>query len=340
MNREAIERVAYHAALLAGEGARARETAYFVGAAARTGEGRSCLDAGASLQLFLDAPGPPSLRFAVRLDDAALEAPAGLALGLADDDDVRALVDAARTMALPRAKGTFGLWFLRDEGATLAADMRGGSHATAAERLRPLLASRAQALLDRYLATLDGATPWAVILVARGGRVGSVQMRWSLARGLHPARVFRSSGWEDAWDLASDVLTRVLGEPPTEHTRPWQVVTRLDEEGPVCFATSAWSRRLDLDAKRERLVSAFEALGGPSRQVDATWRLLRQFAPEERRWTIGRGLEVRADRDAGVRLRAVLVPAPDQLGGAMAGKISSSSELTTGGVADADPKRS
>jgi hypothetical protein len=339
--REAVERVAYHAALLAGEGLQARALAHYVAAAAFAGEGRSCLDGGASLQLFLDAPGPPSFRFAVRLDQADLLVSSEVAPGLVEDDDARALLEACRSLAGPFEPGTFGAWFMRDErGVALAVDARGSSSSTLAARLQPVLPAQGQARLTRYLSILDGATPWAIAVTASGGRVRAVDLRWSLARGVHPARMARALVSEPAWQAASDLLGGVLGEPPGERTRPWQIATRLDEEGPLSIATSAWSRRIDVEAKRERLVTAFEGLGGPWRQVDGTWRLLRQSAPDDRRWTIGRGLEARVGGDV-TRLRAVLVPFPPQLGGgAIAGRISSSSELTTAAAAVGTPKRS
>jgi hypothetical protein len=341
MNRDALERVVHRAALLAGEGAGAAAVAHFVASAAVAGEGRACLDGGASLQLFLDAPGPPSFHFAVRVDDATASNASDLACGLADDDDARALADVARRVALPRSRSSFGAWLLRDEGGvTLVVDVRGVSAGAAAANIAAVLRPSARGRLDRYLSALDGAAPWGMTITASSGQVVAVHLRWSLLRGVHPARAARALASEASWNTARDVLALVLGELPSEHTRPWQIVSRLDDEGPLALATSAWARRLDLEAKRERLVAAFEALGGPWRQADATWRLLRQCVPGGRRWTIGRGLEVRADGSGEAHLRAVLVPAPDQAGGAMAGRMSSSSEATTGADAVGAPKRS
>jgi len=268
------------------------------------------LDAGAPIQLLLDAPGPPSLSFGVRLDDSHIPLAIQIPDGLADDSDTQALMAVARAIDFRPSSDTFGVWLLRDaEGASLVADVRAASGQAALQRFTALLSSAARARAERWLASLDGAVPWAVAVNARGGRVHAVHLRWSLRRGVAPATVTRAFATEGAWGEARAVFEQVLGEAPTEHSRPWQIATRLDEEGPVCIATSAWARRLDTEVKRARLVSAFEQLGGPSRQVDATWRLLRQQIPPNVHWMVGRGLEVRVGGGEPLALRAVLVPA-------------------------------
>src|ERR1700753_3026931 len=92
---ESIEQLAYFAALLGGEGARARQTAHLVGAGAGTAAARSCLDAGAPLQLFIDAPRRAAFRCACRLDGAPLKGDDGAALALVDPEDATALRETA-----------------------------------------------------------------------------------------------------------------------------------------------------------------------------------------------------------------------------------------------------
>jgi hypothetical protein len=310
MGRSAIERLVFHAALLGGEGGAAREIAHFVAAAAQGGNGRSCLDAGVPLEIFLEAPGPPSFGFAVRLGDA--RAPSFEAMeGLVADDDARALAEAMGAMGWEGEGSTFGVWLARDRrGSTLIADVRAASGEVALNHVRRRLSLSACTRLDRYEAALPGASPWGLSMTARDGSVRSIEMRWLLDRRSDPARSARAVGPEAAWKSMARVLEEVLGGPMSERAHPWLAATRLDEEEPPRMATSAWSRRLDLDPKRARLVEVFESLHGPAKQADATWRLLRNAVPEGQRWVIGRGLEASVDDRGEVSLRAVLVPSP------------------------------
>jgi hypothetical protein len=231
--------------------------------------------------------------------------------GLVADDDARALADAMGAMGGEGEGSTFGVWLARDRrGSTLIADVRAASCEVALNHARRLLSPSAGMRLDRYKAALSEASPWGLSVTARDGSVRSIEMRWLLDRRSDPARSARAVGSEAAWKSMARVLEEVLGEPMTERAHPWLVATRLDEEGPPRMATSAWSRRLDLDPKRARLVEVFEALQGPARQTDATWRLLRNAVPEGQRWVIGRGLEASIDDHGEVNLRAVLVPSP------------------------------
>src|SRR5205085_8449710 len=69
-----VQSTLWRAALLAGYGARARPLAARLAAATSCGAGRSCLEAGAPLQLTIDAPGPAGLRVGVRLGDRFADA--------------------------------------------------------------------------------------------------------------------------------------------------------------------------------------------------------------------------------------------------------------------------
>src|SRR5262249_11489824 len=109
--------------MLGGEGADARGLAHFIAAAARAGGGRSCRDAGAPLELLFDARGAASFGFAVRVGDALAQGARSLE-GLAEDDDARALVDAAGAIEIEPQKSTFGVWFARDaRGASIVLDV-------------------------------------------------------------------------------------------------------------------------------------------------------------------------------------------------------------------------
>lgn len=307
----------FHAALLSGLGARAGSLADAVGAtlAAATAANRSCLDAGADLQLTIDAPGPARLRFGVRAGrspEAVLASPTPL-LG---EPERAALRPCLSSLGPPRFPPSvhFGTWLFREgERTSVFLDIRDGSPRHAVDRVRPLLDAEGLARLDRAAVLLDAAHPWSLRLDTSRGRVERIHLSWLVSRHREPGPLAEALGLGEEWRRAAALFAGPLGESPSAHAWPWLFTTPLDGATPpgLRVGTSALARSPDGAAKRGRLLHALRDLGGPAEHADALLHLLTSGVPPERRFRVARALEVRADTRGSERLRLYLVPCPE-----------------------------
>lgn len=275
----------FHAALLAGLGAKARtetRTLFAQVGSGRVAGARTCIETGNALLVSVRAPGPRA--FEVHLLEPA-------------DDEWRLRWRSRRLGSWPPAPDLNE--FLvgpHDKGWRYASAFADGEGA--AGRLR------------HYHALLG---PWGYIFglsrsTARAG--GPSWVMWKLDRHTRPARVLEELGLAAAWPSARALLGQLLGRPVTHRTRPWSLSVELDS-GRVRLGTTAWALAAEDDAKHRRMADAFEALAGDGRFAQALYRLLRADDPGNAR--IGRAVELELDEHGVKAMELHLCPSPSAL---------------------------
>jgi hypothetical protein len=300
--KAAVRETLYLAALLAGEGAGAETIADLGAAAVAAPLGRSCIDAGAPLQLTLDAPGPAGLRFGLPVSDAGAMLPESAAHGARET--LARLTPP--TFAPPHPLGT---WVFRGPaGDSVHADIRDGSPRAALARVRPLLGGEGPSRLEGVGRVLEGAEPWTL-----GFGVGEQSTTKRL--GLRPYRerdprvLAERLGLSALFDRATPLLTALLGAPPSARHQPWLLSLPLEgARGPeLRLGTSLWARRADDEAKRKTLRAAISLQGGDAGHAEALLSMLRGRVPAGVRWSVLRAFEVHVTEER-VLLRVIFVP--------------------------------
>ena len=300
-----LEATLWRVALLAGYGAGAREIARRLAAVTRSGGGRSCLEAGAPLQLTVDAPGAALLRVGVRLGDdlsdpslAGLMPPAALR-------SVRAYL-----APLPRARhSSLGAWlFWSERQHYVFVDLRDPVAADALGRLEGILDADQRTRLARLAALREYARPWALRVDAGEHGVGKVHLHWLIERGQAPAAVAELIA-PGAWRHAVGVLGNLLRRP--ESSGRWVVATPLDaiSEPALRLGTTGWAlapeEPPDDDRKHRAVAEVMRSLDGPRDYAEALWSMCRGAALPG--WRVGRACELRVRGDS-VRARLFFTP--------------------------------
>jgi hypothetical protein len=311
--RPDLEGTLFKAALLAGHGAAARGIARRLAAvseAPRDSEsrGRSCLDAGAPIQLTVDAPGPRSLRAGVRLgaDD--------LACGALEPLMPAGALRAAREFLAPlppACHASLGAWlFWTQARQSIYVDLRDPSPADALARLHCILDVGQRARLDRIAAAMTCARPWVLRIDPEGSRVHRVHVHWLIDRRAAPSDVAESIA-PGAWRHAVDVLGGLLKRPASSGR--WVIATPLDgvSEPALRIGTTGWSLAPEEpgehDGKHRAVAAIMQRLGGPRDYAEALWSVCRGGVSGP--WRVGRACELRIQEDR-VRARLFFTPRP------------------------------
>lgn len=297
-----IEGTLLRAALLAGHGRGAAPLARGLAAATEQGHARSCMEAGAPIQLTVDAPGPPRLRVGVRLGDRLL---ARSLEPLVPGHVRRRLLEALASLP-PADHASLGLWlFWTEARQSIYADLRDPSPEAALTRLRAVLSRAQRDCLDRVQLPSDVARPWAFRAEVDEAGDCRVHVHWLVGRHASPRRLAESmapGGWEQAIDVLRHLLRR-----PGESGR-WLLVTPLDDGGEplLRIGNTGWTL-VPEDAHKHRAVgNLMRALGGPADYAEALWSMCRGYATPE--WRVGRACEIQAGAD---HVRARLFFSPD-----------------------------
>ena len=304
-----LEATLFKAALLAGHGAAARGIARRLAAVTGASSGRSCLEAGAPIQLTVDAPGPASLRVGVRLgDDLADDALAPLMPGGA--------LQAARDFLAPLPAAhhaSLGAWlFWTPARQSIYVDLRDPSAADALARLQCILHPDQCARLHRIAASMACARPWVLRIDPEGPEVRRVHVHWLIDRRAAPSAVAESIA-PGAWRHAVDVLGGLLKRPASSGR--WVVATPLDgiSEPALRIGNTGWALAPEEpgehDGKHRAVARIMQRLGGPRDYAEALWSACRGAASPE--WRVGRACELRIQED---RVRARLFFTPQTAG--------------------------
>jgi hypothetical protein len=296
-----VEDTLLRAALLTGYGPEARPLARRLAAVTETGDARSCLDAGAPMQLTIDAPGPVALRVGLRmderLDENALE-------GVMAPETRRHV--ASFLAPLPAASHpSLGKWlFWTQARQSIFVDLRDPSTASALSRLRCVLTGAQQTRLESLQPVLIGARPWALRVEADPSRVTRVHLHWLLARDASPEQVTDAIA-PGIWPRVVDTL-RLLVRRPGQSGR-WVIVTPLEDAsgGVLRIANSAWALVPEDDREHRAVAELMLTLNGPSSHAEALWSFCRGVASAD--WRVGRACELIIDRN-GIRARLFFVP--------------------------------
>ncbi|MBX7080015.1 MAG: hypothetical protein K1X88_12545 [Nannocystaceae bacterium] len=291
----------WRAALLAGMGAQADALARALARASERGAARSCLEAGAPLQLTGAAPGPAGLRAGVRLGGALR--PEALA-GLVPAEDAAALAGRLAPLPLP-THDSLGAWlFWTAARQSIFVDLRDHDPAAALARLQLVLTADERARLQRCAPPRAHARPWALRLEAQRGALVRVHVHWLVERTAAIDGVVPSQPWR----RAAQLLGRLVRVP--ERSGRFVIATPLESDAaPALRLSSTAIALVPEDAAKQRALGSLAAeLGGAREHVEAMWSLCRSDAPP--RWRVGRAVSLHLPEDpaAPPRLRWFFVP--------------------------------
>jgi len=297
-----IEGMLFRAALLAGHGARAAALARRLAAVTRAGGGRSCLEAGAPIQLTVDAPGPPSLRVGLRLGDTLTASALGAVMPEASLRHTRDML----TRLPPAQHSSLGAWlFWSEHRQSVFVDLRDPLPADAVARLHCVLDRQQRERFERLSHLLAHARPWALRIDAEGADVRRLHLHWLIERRVSPAVVSEAIA-PGAWPRAVAVLGTLLRRP--ESSGRWVVATPLDglTEPALRIGNTGWALAPEEDDRKHRVVAdVMQNLGGPRDYAEALWSLCRGAASAD--WRVGRACELRIAEDS-VRARLFFTP--------------------------------
>jgi hypothetical protein len=326
-----VEETLWRAALLAGYGVAARPLARRLAAATAAGAGRSCLEAGAPVQLTVDAPGPAGLRIGVRLGERFADA------------DLDGLMPAATHQRLTHIlaplpavdHASLGAWLFWTEGRqSVFVDLRDPSPASALARLEQILTADQRARLASLRTVQRYARPWALVIEHDDEGIARLHLHWLVERGAAP-RDAADAVAPGAWDRAMTVFSRLVRQPGVSGR--WLVGTPLDDrsEPALRIGSTGWLLVPEDDAKHRAIGEMMEALGGPRDYAEALWSLCRGLASPT--WRVGRACEVTVGLPLNDLVRARLFFTPQVQAGAIAGTSSSGAVSGSTGASVAVP---
>jgi hypothetical protein len=270
-------------------------------AAAQSGLARSCLDAGAPIQLTIDAPGPAALRVGLRLGDDLGEKTLD---GLITAGARRRLGEILASLP-PAGHASLGTWlFWTEARQSIFVDLRDPSPAAALDRLHRVLNRDQRMRLDRIHPSLSGARPWALRVEADESHLMRLHVHWLIGRHASPERI-ADALVPGGWSRAMPVLGRLLRRPGVSGR--WVIVTPLDalSEPALRIGNSAWSLVPEDDLKHRAVGELMSALGGPRDHAEALWSFCRGAAGPD--WRVGRACELKVTADS-VRARLFFAP--------------------------------
>jgi hypothetical protein len=324
-----LEGTLFRAALLSGFGSQASELAATMASVCHAGGGRSCVEAGAGLQIILEAPGNPELRVGLRLGDRL------------DKTSLSRLMPAERAAAMERSYGgmaskedfSLGYWLIWSRHSqSIFADLRDTNPAQAVERLRAILDHRERQRLETILSCPGGGRPWGLLVEPGDDGVRRLQLYWYIGLAEAAKRMveeFSRAGWGQVVEVLSHLL--IL---PGQSGR-WLLGIPLnpaDEESCLWVGNSAWGFVPEDDRKHRAIGHLLGKLGGKRDYAEAMWSFCQGAA--EPGWRLGRTCEVGLGKGG---LRARLLLTPQVHAGATAGISNSDSFDSNTGPVDEDP---
>jgi hypothetical protein len=298
-----VEGILFRAALLAGYGREASHLARRLAAvAAATGAGRSCLEAGAPIQLTVDAPGPASLRVGIRLGEALTDAPLD---GLMSSGARRRVTGLLAR--LPDADHeSLGTWlFWTDARQSIFVDLRDPVSGAALDRLRQILDDGERKRLDGLSWLANVARPWALRVEADQDAVFRLHLHWLVDIGVTPGSVAEQLA-PGVWPRAVSALAFLLRRPNASGR--WVVATPLDSvsEPALRIGSTGWSLvPEDDDRKHRALAELMATFGGPRDHAETLWSFCRGATLPG--WRVGRACELKVTADQ-MRVRLFLAP--------------------------------
>lgn len=318
--RLSVEETLLRVALLARYGSEARRVAQRLAAVCAPGDARSCFEAGAPLQLAIDAPGSAELRVGLRLG------------GRLDPERLREVVSeraldhlAEFLEPLPADRhASLGAWlYWTPEQPAVFVDLRDPDPRVALGRLERVLGTRRRARLEDVRPALGLARPWGLRVAAGEAGVERVDVYWLLARHSSPASLIEAStpgGWAQVLELLGHLLRR-----PAVAGR-WTVSTSLEDDGSARLrvGNSGWTLVPEDERKHRAVGRLVSALGGPQDYAEALWSLCRGVAAPD--WRVGRSCEIELGE---TELRARLFLTPDVHAGAAAITSNSATSATS-----------
>lgn len=323
-----LEGTLLRAALLARYGREARGLARRLTAATDAGGARSCLEAGAPIQLTIDAPGPAGLRVGLRLGDRLEPSALG---GLVREAPLRYLAEFLAPLPAAAHPNLGIRMFWTEARQSIFVDLRDPDPTQALARLHRVLDRAQRERLEAIgLATAD-ARPWALRVEADDSGLRRLHLHWLIGRHSSPAAV-ADAIVPGRWDRATEVLGYLLRRPG--FSGRWLIATPLDDRSRTALriGNSGWTLVTEDERKHLAVGQLMEALGGPRDHAEALWSLCRGGADPG--WRVGRACELRVGDE---ETRARLFFTPQIQAGATAGTNNSAAVVSSTSPDAADP---
>lgn len=293
-----VEDLLLRAALLAGHGPQSPLLADRLASLCGQTDGRSCVEAGAPIQITVSAPGRAGLRVGVRMarfEGAKIQE---LTSGAAAESFERFL------SSLPAAQHeSFGQWlFWSQTEQSMLIDLRDPMPSEAWARLRQMVDAEQTRRLEALRQPMAAARPWAVEYVVHSDKPGHLRLYWLLSRHAlaEPTIEALQSG---AWSQAVDVLSELVRRPG--RSGRWLISTPLDREGALRIGNSGWTLAPEDERKHRAAGAVIGRFGGERDYAEAMWSLCRGLASPD--WRVGRTCEIEPNPSA-PRVRLHLTP--------------------------------
>jgi hypothetical protein len=97
---------------------------------------------------------------------------------------------------------------------------------------------------------------------------------------------------EQAWPAVARFWEALLGSPPHPRYGPWSIGLRLGGEPRLRVGSTNWSRRIEDNDKRRRMVDLVENQGGDRRFAESLYKLISAAARPGRVHALGRAVEL------------------------------------------------
>ncbi len=258
--RDSVANVLYCAALLSGTPVDKATLLDNLELLNKSKEGRTCIDAGSPVMFSVLAPGERSLRVLMREEGDDENSTCWRRLYYYSDGKV----EFWRTRMFTREKAA--AW----EHACSAANLVNGE-----QRLK------------QYQAVLGPRG--RIYCVASSDTEATVS--WKLDHAYPPDIALANAGLERDWQVAMETLRVLLGQYPSSRVGPWSITRYLHQDSPlVRIGTTGWARQIEDEAKRQRLATLFDQIGGDGRFAEGLYKLISSVSEPNAR--IGRAIEV------------------------------------------------
>jgi len=296
-----LEDMLFRACLLSGYGARARKLASQLAAISHCSDGRSCLDAGAPMQLTVDAPGVAKLRVGIRMNNKP--DPASLA-NLVDKQTLDYIENTINQLP-DYQHASIGTWlFWSEKKQSIFIDLRDPDVNDSIKRLDILLNKQQKQHFNELRLRLSDARPWALRIDTDQLGNNQMHLHWVLNRHTR-MDLLAERQTPGYWKLVTETLGHLLSRPGKSGR--WLIITPLNDSNSQILrvGNSGWTFVPENHNKQRSLSRLISLLEGPRDYAEALWSLCQGTATPG--WRVGRACELSISAD-GIKTRLFYTP--------------------------------